>query len=95
VGSVNKEATFTIIGAAVSVTNGLNSIAGKYTKVWTFDAATQSWKLYDTAAPAVSDLSSLTKGQGYWMEVSEACTLLYGGNTYSLVAGWNLIGWLG
>lgn len=89
--------TFTVTAGAVVVTvsDGLNSIAGKYSKVWTFDAPTQSWKLYDTAAPQVSDLSSLTKGQGYWMEVSENCTLTYGVNSYSLVKGWNLIGWLG
>ena len=73
----------------------MSSIAGKYSIVWAFDATTQEWKLYDTAPGAISTLTRLTKGQGYWMQVTEDCTLTYGGNTYSLKAGWNLIGWLG
>jgi len=47
------------------------------------------------SAPEASDLASLEKGKGYWIKVSEDCTLIYGGNTYNLKAGWNLIGWLG
>jgi hypothetical protein len=88
---------FTVLPGTVTVavTDGLSSIAGLYTKVWAFNATTQAWVLYDTAAPAVSDLASLTRGMGYWMEVSEDCIIVYGGNTYALSAGWNLIGWLG
>jgi len=80
---------------AVTITGGLNSIAGKYTKVWTFDGATQAWKLYDTAAPSVSDLSTLVAGQGYWIQATEASTIIYGGNTYPVYVGWTLIGWRG
>lgn len=87
--------SFTVLTEALSVTTGLKSIEGKYVKVWGWDAATQSWKLYDPAAPEVSDLASLEQGKGYWIQVSEDCTLIYGGHTYSLKAGWNLIGWLG
>jgi len=88
-------ATFTQQAGAVTVTGGLNSIAGKYTKVWTWDGATQTWQLYDTAAPAVSDLSSLQAGQGYWIQATEAGTIVYGGNTYPIYVGWTLIGWRG
>ena len=92
-----KTKNFVVIAAplAVTVTDGLSTIAGKYSIVWAFDAATQEWKLYDTAPGAVSTLTSLTKGQGYWMQVTEDCTIVYGGNPYSLTKGWNLIGWLG
>ena len=90
-----QTANFTITAAAVSVSTGLKSIEGKYTKVWGFDATTQSWKLYDVSAPEVSDLASLEQGKGYWIQVTEDCTLIYGGHTYDLKAGWNLIGWLG
>jgi hypothetical protein len=89
---------FTVLAGTVTVAveDGLTGIAGQYTKVWSFAAGpTGGWRLYDTAAPAVSDLTNLTRGQGYWLEVSQDCTLLYGGNSYSLLAGWNLIGWLG
>ena len=92
---LTQVANFTQQAGAVTITGGLNSVAGKYTKVWTFDGATQSWKLYDTAAPSVSDLSTLVAGQGYWMEATENATIVYGGNTYTLYAGWNLIGWRG
>ena len=88
---------FTVLAGTVTVAvdDGLSSIVGKYTKVWGFAAATQSWQLYDVDAASVSDLTSLTRGQGYWLEVSEDCTIVYGGNTYALLTGWNLIGWLG
>ena len=87
--------TYTQTAGSVAVSAGFNSIVGKYSVVWTFDGATQSWKLYDVNAPAVSDLSTLARGQGYWMQCTEAATMVYGGNVYNLVAGWNLIGWLG
>jgi len=79
----------------VAVSDGLSTIAGKFSIVWTFDGSIQDWKLYDTAAGATSTLSTLTRGQGYYVKVSENCTLAYGGNTYTLYTGWNLIGWLG
>jgi hypothetical protein len=93
---VNAVSTFfTVVAAPPTVTAALSSVAGKYTKVWAFAADTQSWLLYDTAAPQVSDLEQLVRGQGYWMDATEDCTILYGGNSYTLKQGWNLIGWLG
>jgi hypothetical protein len=86
---------FQVTAAPATVTGALTSIAGLYTIVWTFDASTQGWMFYDTAATEVSDLDSLTRGQGYYVSVTEDCTIVFGGNTYSMLAGWNLIGWLG
>ena len=76
---------------------GLNSISTQLVRTWGYDAtdADDPWKMYDPADAAGSDLSQLTQGQGYWIKSSEAATLLYGGNSYSLAEGWTLIGWLG
>lgn len=81
-------------GGDVSVEDGLKSIAGLYTKVWTFNAETQEWQVYDTSEGAPDDFSILNSGQGYWIQVSEDCTLRHGANTWNLKKGWNLIGWL-
>ena len=79
----------------VPVEEALASIVGKYTRVWGFEAATQTWKLYDPAAPAfVCDLKVLRKSQGYWIGMKENATLTYKGFTWELFEGWNLIGWL-
>jgi hypothetical protein len=85
----------TVGTVAVAVADALIGIAGKYTIVWTFDAPMQEWLVFDTALGAPSTLVSMTRGQGYWILVTEDVTLLYGGNSYTLLAGWNLIGWLG
>ena len=89
--------TYTVTAGPVSVavTDGFSTVAGKYSVIWTFNAATQDWQLYDTTAGAVNSLTILARGQGYWMNITQDCTLTYGVNTYSLKAGWNLIGWLG
>ena len=84
----------------VPVAEGLLSIEGKYSEsVWAFDAAAKMFKKYFVAAPdvvpEVHRLTTLRRGKGYWVYVTEACTLVYGDNTYNLFPGWNLIGWLG
>jgi len=82
-------------GTMVPVATAFASINGLYTKVWTFDAATQSWQVYDTAAGAPGTLENMARGQGYWVQVSQDCTLTYLADQYPLLTGWNLIGWLG
>jgi len=55
-----------------------------------------NWTWYNPDWPADQNtLATLYMGTGYWINVSEACALIYGANTYELDAGWNLIGWLG
>ncbi len=51
--------------------------------------------LYYPAAPYYppSDLQELIVGQRYWIDVTQPCTLTYGGKTWSLAAGWNLVTW--
>ena len=45
--------------------------------------------------PGTNIFTILHKGRGYWINVSQACVLTHGNNTYYLDEGWNLVGWLG
>jgi len=62
-------------------------------RVWGFDNATKTWKMYDPADAAGSDLTTLNAGDGYWINVNADCTLIYGTFNKALSTGWNLIGW--
>jgi len=84
-------AFFVIKPAAATVQTILAGISGKVVRVWGYTDGT--WYMYDPADAAGSNLTTLTAGKGYWMNVSEAVTLIYGGYSYVLGAGWNLIGW--
>ena len=83
-----------LLPPGVPVEQGLATIAGKYASVWGYDSRRQKWLLHVPGAPAISDLQVLQQGKGYWLNATEAVTLTYGGDTWSLEAGWNLLGWL-
>jgi hypothetical protein len=72
----------------------LASLGSNLVRIWGFDAATQRWQLYDPLTPSLSDLTFLLRGHGYWINVTMAQTLIYGGYSYPLQPGWNLIGWV-
>jgi hypothetical protein len=65
-------------------------------RVCTYDGDTQTWYLYSPGAP--SDLHEMTHGRGYWVKVTDSCTLTIEGTApqlpydIPLFAGWNLIG---
>lgn len=64
--------------APKSVADALASIAGKYTKVYTYDAFDDAdpWKVYDTSLPPfLNDLSQIQPGRAYWVYVTQDCTL--------------------
>ncbi len=64
--------------SAAPLPDALQSIAGKYSKIYTFDAADAQdpWKRYDPAAPPeINDLAELRSGLGYWIEMTEPATL--------------------
>jgi hypothetical protein len=84
-------AFFVIKAAAATVQSILSGISDKLVRVWGYSDGT--WYMYDPADAAGSNLTTLTAGKGYWINVSEAVTLIYGGYSYVLSAGWNLIGW--
>ena len=94
VGGVTGSVALTITTAAITPAVALAGIAGSYSRVWGYDSVAKTWKLYDPAVPAISDLTVLARGQGYWINCTQAATLVYGANQYVLNVGWNLIGWL-
>ncbi|MCJ7558019.1 MAG: IPT/TIG domain-containing protein, partial [Gammaproteobacteria bacterium] len=84
---------FIVKQAPETVETALAGIMDKLVIVW--DYAAGDWLFYDPSDVAGSDLAGLSAGTGYWLKVSEDCTLIYGGHSYSLNTGWNNIGWLG
>jgi len=87
----NVIAFFTISSAAASTSSQLSAISVQLVRVWGYSNGT--WSMYDPADAAGSNLASLTSGAGYWVNVNQACTLIYSGYSYALSTGWNLIGW--
>jgi hypothetical protein len=90
-GSLTATTFFTIIPAPVSVGIQLAGISSQLVRVWGYTNGT--WYLYDPADLAGSDLTTLVPGAGYWINANAACTLIYNIYSYSLNAGWNLVGW--
>jgi len=82
---------FTITAAPATVASATAGISDELVRVWGYSAG--AWQMYDPADPIGSDLASLTEGSGYWVNVDADCTLIFGGSSWDLTAGWNLIGW--
>ena len=82
---------FTINAGAPTVKAIVTPIATQLVRIWGYSGG--AWSMYDPADAAGSNLSTLTSGAGYWINVNAACTLVYGGYSYALSSGWNLIGW--
>jgi len=75
---------------------GLASLEDKLVVAYSYKAGEGGWTWYNPDwVPAANTLTTLYAGRGYWINVSEACNLVYGTNTYELDADWNLIAWLG
>lgn len=65
-------------GQARPVQNALISIAGKYQRVFGYDAADTAdpWEVFDVSAPAwANDLQLLKPGQGYWVLATQPADL--------------------
>ncbi|MCD6561477.1 MAG: fibronectin type III domain-containing protein [Deltaproteobacteria bacterium] len=54
-----------------NMADALNSIKGKYVSVKTI--VDGNWKVYYPDNPALSDLTDMEPGQGYWIETIESC----------------------
>jgi len=62
-----------------SLSSVLSSINGQYDAVWAY--VNGNWRVYDSANPGFSDLSTMEAGKGYWFEMNEAGVLLMYGPT--------------
>lgn len=63
---------------ARDVTYVLAPISGKYTKVYCYDSSDplNPWRVYDTSLPpGANTLTEFEPGRGYWLYVTENCTL--------------------
>jgi len=90
--TVNTATTFfTITAAPISIGSQLAGISTQLVRVWGYFGG--QWQMYDPGDATGSNLATMTAGRGYWINASEACTLIYGAYSYALSAGWNLIGW--
>jgi hypothetical protein len=63
---------------AAPLPDALASIAGKYERIYAYDASDPAdpWKMFaPNAAPAANDLIALNAGKGYWLHMTEAAVL--------------------
>jgi hypothetical protein len=65
----------------------LASLNDKLIMVWGYYGG--EWKMHDPNDALGSTLTGFTSGRGYWIEVTDDCTLAF----RQLTKGWNLIGW--
>jgi uncharacterized repeat protein (TIGR01451 family) len=79
-----------------SIENVLYSVsAGEFKNVWAYIDGV--WKVYDPEYPALSDLSEMEAGLGYYINMNQAgtltCYLIEPSNSVDLDVGWNLVGY--
>jgi len=77
----------TPVEPAFPVEQYLAGIRDKLIIVWGYSGG--QWQMYDPNDGLGSTLSGMTSGSGYWIKVSDDCTL----SSRQLTKGWNLIGW--
>ena len=77
-----------------SITAVLDEISGQYYSVWAYENGI--WSAYFPDIPGLSDLTTLTEGKGYWINMRNASNFTSPGTTpgktISLTSGWNLVG---
>jgi len=94
-GQIRSAATTFEVVECIPIQHALATIMDKCVRVWTYDAPHQQWRVYQLGLPGWIDMiECLETGQGYWIEVTEDCTLTYNAIEFELKAGWNLIGWV-
>jgi hypothetical protein len=81
---------FTINQGVPTTKNQVASISSQLVRIWGYSGGT--WYMYDPTDAAGSNLATLTSGNGYWINVNAACTLVEGGFSKALSVGWNLMG---
>jgi hypothetical protein len=81
-----------------TIENATSSIAGKFTMIKAYDAATANWSTYDPAHPELSGFHDILPEKGYWINMTEDATLNVTGMDMAstqipVFAGWNMIGY--
>ncbi|MBT9166393.1 MAG: hypothetical protein DDT25_01078 [Chloroflexi bacterium] len=99
-GGITDPETFTITAEVIPVGVALRGIEAVLRhSVWSFDNVTKRWSQHlvadPGAVPAAVRLTTLEAHQPYWVYVTANTTLVFGGHSYSLTAGWNIIAWRG
>ncbi len=89
-----------LIPSTPTIATVLAPVAANLEIVWSYDAATRTWLSYAPGAP--SDLMQMTDGKAYWVNMRAAASLVVAGSelssppntppAYSVVPGWNFIG---
>jgi len=90
-----------LVPSNTSIEAVTSEIAGNYDSIWAYDGCDKDWDSYKSGWP--SDLTTMTAGWGYWINVTTACNLSVDGTflpsganvtmpTYRVCEGWNLIG---
>jgi len=73
----------------------LESINGKYISVWAYQDA--SWNVYDPLHSGFTDLTTMSSGPGYWINMKEPGSMRLSGSyaptSINLNRGWNLVGY--
>ena len=81
--------------ANTTITKVLEHILDKVESVWAL--INGSWYIYDPDNPGFSDLTEMTAGYGYWINLNTAFNLSVSGSipgkTINLISGWNLVGY--
>ncbi|MFC1972221.1 PKD domain-containing protein [Chloroflexota bacterium] len=101
----SKEFNYIVVGAgSVPVVDepdaedGFATISDYLLTAYSFKAGegVGGWTVYNPNWPDTDNtLETLYMARGYWINVSQDCTLEWGSRDYYLSSGWNLIGWLG
>lgn len=92
-----------IVPATTSLTTLLAPLLakGEVKMVWAYTGTPRSWKFFAPGSPPTGTLTTMVDGNGYWIYMNHNDTLLVNGfivppasspPTYSLVQGWNLVG---
>lgn len=83
-GAISLSAGWNLVGypraTSQPVAQALACIEGQYTRVYAWEPTTPTdpWQVYDVASgPEASSLKTLDPGHGYWILVTEDCTLTY------------------
>jgi hypothetical protein len=80
---------------APKLVDAIQPLQASLLRIWAFDDTLGRWEYYDPrfGSAGRNNLTALTGGKLYWINVSENLTVTLNGRQRVLTAGWNLIHW--